>query len=48
VNEHYGLKSMQERAELAGGQLTVVSGHGKGTTVETVVPMSSAAYRHAS
>jgi signal transduction histidine kinase len=48
VKEHYGLRSMQERAELAGGRLTVVSAHGKGTTVEIVVPISSNAYRYAS
>lgn len=36
---HYGLKTMQERAELAGGRLTVVSEHGRGTAVETVIPL---------
>lgn len=45
---HYGLKSMQERAELAGGQLTIVSNRGKGTEIETVMPISSGAYRYVS
>lgn len=35
---HLGLTSMQERAELAGGHLTVTSTPGAGTAVEAVVP----------
>jgi signal transduction histidine kinase len=45
---HYGLKSMQERAELAGGRLRVVSTRGKGTEIETIVPTSTDAYDYAS
>lgn len=45
---HYGLKSMQERAELAGGRLSVVSRHGHGTEVETIIPRSSDVYHYAS
>jgi signal transduction histidine kinase/ligand-binding sensor domain-containing protein len=45
---HYGLKSMQERAELAGGHLTVVSSRGKGTEVETTIPTATDVYNHAS
>ena len=33
----YGLKGMQERAQLAGGELTVTSRPGEGTTVKLVV-----------
>jgi signal transduction histidine kinase len=33
----YGLKGMQERAQLAGGELTVTSKPGEGTTVKLVV-----------
>jgi signal transduction histidine kinase len=33
----YGLKGMQERAQLAGGELTVTSKRGEGTTVKLVV-----------
>jgi signal transduction histidine kinase len=34
---NYGLEGMQERAQLAGGELTVVSKPGEGTTVKLVV-----------
>jgi len=34
-----GLASMQERASLAGGQVTIESAPGKGTTVRVVVPL---------
>jgi signal transduction histidine kinase len=33
----YGLDGMQERAQLAGGELTVTSKPGEGTTVKLVV-----------
>ena len=36
---HYGLVSMKERAEAAGGQFRLASGQGSGTLVEMVVPM---------
>lgn len=36
---HYGLISMKERTELAGGQLTILSRPGGGTQVETVFPL---------
>jgi signal transduction histidine kinase/ligand-binding sensor domain-containing protein len=35
---HYGLASMKERAQLAGGYLTVGTGREQGTKVEAVVP----------
>ena len=34
-----GMKSMRERAEAAGGSLSVASAPGKGTTVEVSVPL---------
>jgi signal transduction histidine kinase len=34
---HYGLEGMQERAQLVGGELTVTSKPGEGTTVKLVV-----------
>ncbi len=36
---HYGLLTMRERAEAAGGGLTVTSQQGKGTQVETWMPV---------
>ena len=36
----FGLSSMQERAEALGGNLTVVSGPGKGTSISCTVPGS--------
>jgi signal transduction histidine kinase/ligand-binding sensor domain-containing protein len=41
--EHWGLTTMKERAERIGGRLTITSGPGLGTVVETVVPMSGGA-----
>lgn len=38
---HYGLKSMQERCTLLGGELAIDSILGKGTTVYVEVPMTS-------
>ena len=38
---HAGLAGMRERAELAGGSLTVRTSPGKGTTVRATVPMVS-------
>lgn len=35
---HYGLVSMQERAQLIGGELQIKSGPGKGTVVKLKVP----------
>ena len=37
-NGHYGIVSMKERAEQAGGSFAIVTSPGSGTTVETVVP----------
>jgi signal transduction histidine kinase len=37
----YGLNSMAERAELVGGELTILSRPGSGTTVEAVVPLGA-------
>ncbi|HEY2704061.1 MAG TPA: sensor histidine kinase [Candidatus Dormibacteraeota bacterium] len=37
----FGLRSMRERAELAGGQLTVMSAPGQGTVVEARIPVGS-------
>lgn len=39
TTDHYGLTTMQERAQQAGGTLTITSTPGRGTTVEAVVPM---------
>jgi signal transduction histidine kinase/sugar lactone lactonase YvrE len=38
TTDHYGLTTMHERAEQAGGRLTLTSAPGRGTTVEAVVP----------
>jgi signal transduction histidine kinase len=38
--EHYGLISMRERAEQVRGWLNVVSGPGRGTEIEAVVPIA--------
>ncbi len=43
TTDHYGLTTMRERAQQAGGQLTIVSEPGKGTTVDAVVPTRSVA-----
>jgi signal transduction histidine kinase len=43
---HFGLRGMRERAELAGGKLTVWSAPGSGTEVEVTIP-ASRAYGHA-
>ena len=34
----FGLRSMRERAESLGGELTIASGHGNGATIEVCVP----------
>lgn len=39
---HFGLKSMQERAELAGGKFTVWSALGAGTELELTIPATRA------
>lgn len=39
--ERYGLQAMAERAESAGGSLTVISGPGQGTQVVARVPLAS-------
>lgn len=39
---HYGLPGMRERAELAGGKLTVRSKLDSGTEVELTIPASLA------
>ncbi|HEY0395588.1 MAG TPA: GAF domain-containing sensor histidine kinase [Candidatus Elarobacter sp.] len=36
--ERFGLRGMEERARLVGGELRVESGAGRGTTVEVVIP----------
>ena len=38
---HYGLTTMRERAEELGGTLTIVTGVGRGTSVEAVIPTST-------
>jgi signal transduction histidine kinase len=38
VDNHYGLTSMRERARDLGGRLNVLTGVGRGTTIETIVP----------
>jgi signal transduction histidine kinase/ligand-binding sensor domain-containing protein len=43
TTDHYGLTTMRERAEQAGGNLTITSTAGTGTTVEAVVPMGGEA-----
>ena len=42
TTDHYGLTTMRERAEQAGGHLTIRSTPGGGTTVEAVVQAKSA------
>ena len=41
TTDHYGLTTMRERAQQAGGRLTITSAPGSGTTVEAVVPTRS-------
>lgn len=36
---HYGITGMRERAEALGGQITLISQLGKGTTVEVCIPL---------
>jgi signal transduction histidine kinase len=43
TNGHYGLTSMKERAENLGADFTIASGDGRGTRIETVVPISAVA-----
>jgi signal transduction histidine kinase len=38
VDDHFGLIGMQERVELIGGELTLTSSCGQGTTVRVTVP----------
>ena len=38
TTDHYGLTTMRERAQQAGGSLTLTSTPGAGTTVEAIVP----------
>ena len=40
ADNHYGLTSMRERAKELGGRFNVVSGAGRGTVIETIVPNS--------
>jgi len=37
---HYGLMGLHERARLIGGQLTIISALGKGTTLQMSIPGS--------
>ena len=39
ADHHYGLTTMRERAEELGGRFTLATGAGRGTAVETVVPI---------
>ncbi len=41
TTDHYGLTTMRERAQQAGGRLTITSTPPRGTTVEAVVPTRS-------
>jgi signal transduction histidine kinase len=41
VSDHYGLKSMRERAEQIGGHLQIVTKPQEGTRVEVTVPLAS-------
>jgi signal transduction histidine kinase len=41
TTDHYGLTTMRERAQQAGGRLTITSSPGRGTTVEAVVPVTA-------
>jgi signal transduction histidine kinase/ligand-binding sensor domain-containing protein len=41
TTDHYGLTTMKERAQQAGGRLMIASTPGRGTTVEAVVPTDS-------
>jgi len=43
VGNHWGLKSMQERAEQIGGYLTVLTKPGAGTILETSAPVTNVA-----
>lgn len=45
VNRRFGLLSMEERAQLVGGRLTVESSIGRGTTVFVEIPLEG--HRHA-
>ncbi len=40
TTDHYGLTTMRERAQQAGGRLTIRSAPGRGTTVDAVIPIS--------
>jgi signal transduction histidine kinase/ligand-binding sensor domain-containing protein len=40
TDSHYGLTTMRERAEQLGGRFNIATAAGRGTSVETVVPMS--------
>lgn len=42
ADEHLGLRTMRERAEIAGGWLEIESGRGGGTTVECWLPRAGA------
>jgi signal transduction histidine kinase len=41
TTDHYGITTMRERAQQAGGQVTISSEPGRGTIVEAVVPTSN-------
>ena len=43
ADHHYGLTTMRERAEELGGRFTLATGVGRGTAVETVVPLPASA-----
>lgn len=46
TTDHYGLTTMGERAQQAGGTLTITSAAGAGTTVEAIVPITGDAAAH--
>ena len=41
--DHWGLRTMRERAEQLGGELKILSAPGRGTTIDIVVPIASTA-----
>lgn len=43
TTDHYGLTTMRERAQQAGGRLTITSAPGQGTTVDAVIPITGQA-----
>jgi signal transduction histidine kinase len=46
VGSHFGLIGIRERASETHGTLTIGSGHGKGTVISFVLPVSAATHHH--